>query len=213
MPKTLFDSEGKEVQVPDDQEFAAMKAAAQSAAESKAKLESYEKDDKYQNVRKLAESRDRLAESLKKLGKNVDVESGNVTDPQSQGISVDEVKNAARQTSEQFFIEQALENAKTELDDNDRKIFDKMYQKAAFGEEVNPRTISKIIADTKSMAFGEQVKEAPRSTASRSLFRSRFGGIPEMAVGDDKPLTPLQEDFIRRNGGDRAFPTKPRKHS
>lgn len=198
MPKTLFDAEGKEVLVPDETELAQMKADAQAATDAKAKLESYEKDDKYQNVRKLAESRDRLAESLKKLGKNVDVESGNVTD-QPTAASTDEARSIARQTSEQFFIDQAVENAKASLDENDRKIFDKMFPKASHGEEVNSKTIAGIIAQTKAMSgFSEAVE--PRRAPQRNVFQGRFGGVPEAAQGEAKPLSPLQADFVHRTG-------------
>lgn len=209
MPKTLFDADGNEIQVPDDAELVELRASAQAAADAKAKLASYEQDDKVQNVRKLADSRDRLAAHLKSLGKTVDPESGTVTEPVSTP-SFQDVEQVARKSSEQFFIDQALDVAKSGLDDNERKLFDKMFSKAAFGEEVNPRTISRIISETKTMAFGETTTTQTAPTGSRSIFRRSFGGVPEAFAGEEKPLTPLQADFIRRNGGERAFPIKPR---
>ncbi len=156
----------------DEAELTALRASAARATEIEGKLKEFETDSSLINWKKSREKEKRLLAVLEGQGKKVD-EDGNVIDVPA-AISQEEIRKMASEEAQKTLIERSLAQAKRDLNDADKVIFDKFYSKAAFGETVDADSVDTIIDTAMRMATnGGGMTAADRIAGTR-------GGAPRV---------------------------------
>lgn len=164
-------------------------------AEREAKLKEYEEDEKMIDWRKARNQIKVLKGALEKEGKEFDEEANEVRGVERK-YSPEEVEKLARVTTERVLIEKALSRAQKELSDEDKQVFQRYYEKATHGEDVNSDNIEEFV----DMAF----RLAGTGTQSKSLSdrsAGTRGGAPRMAdQSKDFSDTDAGKDVLARMG-------------
>ena len=143
MPRKLVDEEGNEVEVPTDEELAALKVTAQVEADKKveeAKMQ-WEKDKKElegqvnPNWKAMRESNERLKEAVKASGKEVD-EQGNIIE-KPVGLSRDEVVKTTEEAARKVYLEGQIASRLGQYDNETSKVVKYYFDKLSAGETVD----------------------------------------------------------------------------
>lgn len=163
------------------EQIAELKAKATKAeelekaiAEKEAKLKEYETDENQINWRKSRKQIKAMDEALKKKGLTLDEETDEVKSLAKE-FSEEDIDKRAEVAAERVLINKALAKAQRDLNEEDKALFTKYYEKASHGETVNSDNVDQFIdmAWQLSGSNGKSKTLADRAAAGR-------GGAPRV---------------------------------
>lgn len=197
-----MEGEEPEVQAPSQEELAALKEKAAKVetlekehAETQAKLKALEEDEQNINWRKSRKQIEAMKKALEREGKTLDENSDEVKTTPSE-VSPEDIDRRAEAATERVLISKSVQRAQKELSDDDKKVFQKFYEKATYGEVVTSDNVddfvdmafklagtgavSKTMSDRSAGARGgaprtqEASKDYAESDAGKAVFNKMF---------------------------------------
>lgn len=207
----VFDEQGVEMEVPSQEELAALKAQAGKAGladefENLKKglnipqgqtFSDYLRDLQLSanpNWRAARQAMDRMKEALRGKGLEVDDE-GNIKSPQQQ-ISPEDIENRARNAARNEIVNQHKEALLGKYDPETRKVVEDYYGKLIAGQELTIGNVEKVMRDAEKLARPESVSTG---------FDIR-GGAPRIQHEPKSYAdTPEGQEQARALFGDEAF--------
>ena len=192
MPITLFDKEGKPVEVPTPEEVEALKKAPE---EFKQKVEELEKEklgleaekkqleaDVNPNWRAYREKEKRYKEALKAAGKEVD-DDGNIIEKKE--INKDEILNETRQIIHEETFVSEKDRLLAGYSDDEKKTIGVYLDKLMSGEEKNVSNLHKYFTEAVNFVFpnrGDDKKRIAFAPNGSGPITSIAGKPTESAV-------------------------------
>ena len=180
--RKLFDKDGQEYEIPDEEELKKLQEAQKGLEELKGDetFQSLSAEHGTKNIKellgklkegvnpnfpKLRKIISNLSETIKKSGKEID-EDGMVKEV-NKNLTPEEVQKMIRQESQKMFIESALGSALNNINDKDSKeIVKRNFEKISDGEEINPQNINQFIKNAVSISGINQPVDFLKSTTS-----------------------------------------------
>lgn len=120
-------------------------------AETQKKLKELEEDENSKDWRKARKQIKALEAALEKDGKVLDHETDEVKS-KPIAVSPEDIDRRAEAAAEKALITKTVNGAKRDLSEEDRKLFDKFYEKATFGEKVTSDNAEEFVAMTFKLA-------------------------------------------------------------
>ena len=166
--RTLFDADGKEVEVHTEEELKDLNSLAESGksfnefkesetfkelsgiheTEDISELTNRLKEGTNPNFPKLRGIMKNMSEALKKDGKDID-ENGVIIE-KNDALTQDDVQKMIQTQNKQFMIDTSFGSAANGLDDAQREVFKKNFDKLTAGEDINMDNINGFISSAKS---------------------------------------------------------------
>jgi len=169
MPRTLTDSEGNEVEVPTEDEMKNLQDKAKGnedlskkLKEQEEALESYKGDKALQNFKKLRESNDKLKAELKKSGKTINEETGEIEEEKKEGLSKEEVESTTKKVVSDTIYEAELEKVLSSYDKDTKEAMKTYVEKLSGDQDKTIDNLYKVVEDAKKIV-------APSAPAENSI--------------------------------------------
>lgn len=175
MPRELFDSEGKPIEVPDDAELQALRDAANKTKELEGLLEDAKKDaspdwrSARQKMKELETEANEWKTKAEKAGVQVE----------PRPLAIDEIKRIASEEADQTYINRYRERRLNEFGDRKEAVA-RLFDKLSGGEKLDEAKVDEL------MGFAARAAgfEDPGAQARRAMS---FGGGSAPNFSDAQP--------------------------
>ena len=188
-PRKLVDEEGNEVEVPTEEEIAALKADAdKKVAEAQAAFNKEKEELEKQvnpNWKAMREKSDRLEAAIKTTGKEVD-EQGNIVE-KPIGLNKEEVIKTSEDAARKVYLDGQIASRLGQYDTETAKVVKHYFDKLTMGEQVTVENIDSFMKQAEGAASPE------RSARTASSYER--GGVPKFQSETPASAIEMGEHF------------------
>lgn len=192
--RKLLDSEGKEVEVPDEAEIEAMRAAQEKLTKAEEELKIFNDGKGVKNLREVLGRRDEELEAANKAKQELEAKlaAGEFETKAPEPLTPEKVHELIQQGIHGSLVGVEVQKALAGYTEEDRKVVKRLYDKLTAGEQVDVNNVGQFIAQARGVAFPE---EASRGGASH-------GGRAARSQDEEKGFGDTEEgaDFAKRMG-------------